>query len=231
MQQTSIDDILEVLENPTRRMILRELAREPRYSLQLAQMLNVSQQAIMKHLRAMEDKEMVTVIVEKSDAGGPPRKCYVASKRFSVTIDMGPGLFEEFVREFGEFADGEATGRLSASEPLAQLSDAISELERINGEMSALDERRTMLVQEKERSMRNAYELADEATSDEDAKRVLRHVIEGGSADVDDVAEALNMREKAARDGLDRLRSMGLLKRAGGESDGGARKAKKRRRA
>jgi predicted transcriptional regulator len=225
---TTIDDILEVLENPTRRMILRELAREPRYSLQLAQMLNVSQQAIMKHLRAMEDKEMVTVMIEKSDAGGPPRKCYVASRRFSVTIDMGPGLFEEVVREFGEATEQDDRESYGEEKPLERLSEAMSELERLNGEMDALEGRRAMLVQEKERLMRSAYELAERACDDEDSKRVLRHLIEGGSLTVEGVAESLNMREKAARDALDKLRLMGLTE--GGEEHD-AKKAKARRRA
>lgn len=216
MAENDIDDILEVLENPTRRMILRELAREPRYSLQLAQMLNISQQAIMKHLRVMEDREMVRVIVEKSDAGGPPRKCYLASKRFSVTIDMGPGLFEEVVRTFG-MSGGEVERRGDLHEPeesREMLSDTLDSLERIGKAMEDLDARRTVLLDEKERMMKTAYELADGACDDDDAKRVLRHIIEGGETDVESIAEALNMREKAARGALKRLMALGLFREA-----------------
>jgi predicted transcriptional regulator len=214
MAENDIDDILEVLENPTRRMILRELAREPRYSLQLAQMLNVSQQAIMKHLRVMEDREMVRVIIEKSDAGGPPRKCYLASKRFSITIDMGPGLFEEVVRTFGE-SGGEVEREGDIREPeeaRAMLADTLDGLERVDAAMENLDARRTLLLDEKERLMKTAYELADRACDDDDMKRVLRHIIEGGETDVESIAEALNMREKAARSALKRLMSLGLFR-------------------
>jgi predicted transcriptional regulator len=165
MAENDIDDILEVLENPTRRMILRELAREPRYSLQLAQMLNVSQQAIMKHLRVMEDREMVRVIIEKSDAGGPPRKCYLASKRFSITIDMGPGLFEEVVRTFGE-SGGEVEREGDIREPeeaRAMLADTLDGLERVDAAMENLDARRTLLLDEKERLMKTARRRRHEA--------------------------------------------------------------------
>jgi predicted transcriptional regulator len=212
MPENDIDEILEVLENPTRRMILRELAREPRYSLQLAQMLNVSQQAIMKHLRVMEDRDMVRVIVEKSDAGGPPRKCYLASKRFSVTIDMGPGLFEEVVRTFGPAGDepGEETEVSEADEATEALSETLMRLESVGSAMEDLDARRTMLLDEKERLMKRAYELADSACDDDDTKRVLRHLIEGGRPDVESVSSALNMREKAARAALRKLLAMGL---------------------
>ena len=219
MTENDIDDILEVLENPTRRMILRELAREPRYSLQLAQMLNVSQQAIMKHLRVMEDREMVRVIIEKSDAGGPPRKCYLASKRFSVTIDMGPGLFEEVVRTFGE-SGGEVERRGDSHEPeesREMLADTLDSLDRISAAMEDLDARRTVLLDEKERMMKTAYELADGACDDDDTKRVLRHIIEGGETDVESIAEALNMREKAARGALKRLMALGLFREAGSD--------------
>ncbi len=219
MPENDIDEILEVLENPTRRMILRELAREPRYSLQLAQMLNVSQQAIMKHLRVMEDRDMVRVIVEKSDAGGPPRKCYLASKRFSVTIDMGPGLFEEVVRTFGaEADDSEDSNDFEAPvEAREMLIETLGRLDAVGAAMEDLDTRRTMLLDEKEQLMQRAYELADGACDDDDTKRVLRHLIEGGRADVESISSALNMREKAARAALRMLKKMGLS--AGGRDD------------
>jgi predicted transcriptional regulator len=224
--EMTMDDILAVLENPTRRMILRELAREPRYSLQLAQMLNVSQQAIMKHLRLMEGMAMVEPRTERSDSGGPPRKMYAASQRFSVTIDMGPGLFEEVVRTFEE-SDDEAPS-LAGQEPRRRLADVLGRLGEINEEMIELDDQRTALIEEKERLMRTAYGIAEEVCDDPDAKRVLRHIVEGGARDVDGIAEALNMRERAVRLSLARLEELGLYEGEGGEPVD-AKKAKGRR--
>ena len=47
----------------------------------------------MKHLKVLEDNGMVESFEEKSDAGGPPRKCYRPTKNFSIRIDFGPNTF------------------------------------------------------------------------------------------------------------------------------------------
>ena len=52
-EDLELDEILSVLENPIRRRILQKLSRESNYPLQISKELNVSQQAIMKHLRVL----------------------------------------------------------------------------------------------------------------------------------------------------------------------------------
>ena len=56
---TDFDTALSILENRTRRSILEHLVREAHYPLQLADLLGVSQQAIMKHLKVLEDAGFV----------------------------------------------------------------------------------------------------------------------------------------------------------------------------
>ena len=46
---------MNILENSTRRDILKFLVKEPHYPLQLSEMLDVSQQAVMKHLKVLEE--------------------------------------------------------------------------------------------------------------------------------------------------------------------------------
>ena len=75
-----LDAILSILENPIRRKILMKLARDANYPLQLSKELNVSQQAIMKHLKVLEDGNFVSSFEERSDIGGPPRKIYAPIK-------------------------------------------------------------------------------------------------------------------------------------------------------
>ncbi len=72
-----------------------KLARDANYPLQLSKELNVSQQAIMKHLKVLEDGHFVSSFEERSDKGGPPRRIYAPRKRYCVRIDIGPNTYDE----------------------------------------------------------------------------------------------------------------------------------------
>ena len=51
-----IDLALRLLQNKVRRQILERLVREPHYPMQLADLIGVSQQAIKKHLKELENE-------------------------------------------------------------------------------------------------------------------------------------------------------------------------------
>jgi predicted transcriptional regulator len=93
---TSVEDIdtaLTLLQNKLRRQILERLVREPHYAMQLADLLDVSQQAIVKHLRELERGNFVTKMKVASEKGGPPRTIYSVQQSISLRIDLGPDLF------------------------------------------------------------------------------------------------------------------------------------------
>ena len=87
------DESLSILENATRRSILRHLVKEPHYPLQLSELLDVSQQAVVKHLKVLEEAGFVDSEMKKSDKGGPPKKVYRVNQSFSIRLDLGPDLF------------------------------------------------------------------------------------------------------------------------------------------
>ncbi len=87
------DEALTILENPTRRQILRKLVKEPHYSLQLSELLDVSQQAVVKHLKVLEEAGFVDSEKVPSEKGGPPAKMYRVNQSFSLRLDLGPDLF------------------------------------------------------------------------------------------------------------------------------------------
>jgi predicted transcriptional regulator len=129
--QEDLDTILAVLENPIRRRILKKLSTDTNYPLQLARELNVSQQAIMKHLKVLEDADFVSSVEERSDKGGPPRKAYVPTKRFSIRIDLGPSTYEEnfyAFESYGASADEER-------EEAPVHSSSLSVMGQVTGEM------------------------------------------------------------------------------------------------
>ena len=87
------DCAIDILSNPTRREILRRLVREPHYPLQLSEHLDVSQQAIVKHLNVLEKNGFVESEKVASQKGGPPKKIYTVQQSFSLRMDLGPDLF------------------------------------------------------------------------------------------------------------------------------------------
>ena len=87
------DEALSVLENPTRREILMLLVKEPHYPLQISELINVSQQAVVKHLKVLENADFVNSEMVASEKGGPPKKMYKVDQSFSIRLDLGPDLF------------------------------------------------------------------------------------------------------------------------------------------
>ena len=89
-----IDIALTLLQNKLRRRILERLVREPHYPMQLAKLLDVSHQAIKKHLKLLERDGFVTKNRVDSVKGGPPRSLYSVQQALSLRIDLGPDLFQ-----------------------------------------------------------------------------------------------------------------------------------------
>ncbi len=99
MNRHNFDEIFTLLENPTRRRILRLLSRETHYPLQIARELGISQQAVGKHIKILEDHGFVRSFEEPSSIGGPPRKSYEPTQRISIRVDLGPGVFQTHYTE------------------------------------------------------------------------------------------------------------------------------------
>ena len=83
---------LRLLQNDVRRGILERLVREPHYPMQLADLLNVSQPAINKHLKELERGGLVTKEKVPSDKAGRQAHLQRDTGGF-VRIDLGPDLF------------------------------------------------------------------------------------------------------------------------------------------
>ncbi|RLI24226.1 MAG: transcriptional regulator, partial [Candidatus Hecatellales archaeon] len=75
-----VEELLYVLGNPTRRRILKLLSQEPKYLIQLSKELDVSQQAILKHITVLERFGLISSYEEKGELPAPPRKYYTLSK-------------------------------------------------------------------------------------------------------------------------------------------------------
>jgi len=183
--------LLSVIENPTRRRILEALVREPHYPLQLSKELGLSQQGIMKHLRMLEELDLVRSFLEDSDQGGPSRRRYFPTTGFTMVVDIGPGLFntEVVTRPFEEQGTEkeEGDGR--------RLLDLRKDLGEIDHELVRLKEWRAELIAEKERILEEAGRAVETSFMDYRSRKIVYEYILHPQISAKDLARGLGLRD------------------------------------
>lgn len=88
----SMDKVLEVVGNETRRRILALLSEEPQYISQIAKKLNVTQPAILKHLAVLEKAGLIESLWRKNPLGAA-RKYYRICGSVGIDIAIHPKGF------------------------------------------------------------------------------------------------------------------------------------------
>ncbi len=150
------DEALSVLENTTRRQILMLLVKEPHYPLQLSELINVSQQAVIKHLKVLEKADFVESQMVASEKGGPPKKMYKVDQSFSIRLDLGPDLFRADHRKMPRGGAMKLSNKLpsdldSVVEKMGtkrklEISEAIEVLGELDAALEKVDEQRDAII-------------------------------------------------------------------------------------
>ncbi len=197
--------VLRVLSSPTRREVLARLASETHYPLQLSKELGVSQQAIMKHIKVLEEAGLVEGVEEPSDQGGPPRTAYKLTASLSIAIDLGPSLFSTRLEVFE--APERAEARRAPPEPVAprealsmRLSDLSKQADDIAREVEHLERRRAELVARRMRVLTEAHTLIARLSSAYLSRRILYWITESDDFSLPRMSEHFDLRERVAQD-------------------------------
>ena len=215
MEEDELDSLLQVLENPIRRRIVKRLSHGPSYPLQLAKELGLGQPLVAKHLAMMEKAGVVTSAMESSPRA-PKRRNYSLAKSVSITLDMAPNLFVQ-----RGFAFGTVNGKVISEEASSFIAvvSKISEsdkrafaslakvLKSLDQKLGEIDKERAALLYARNMAMDTASQ-AIEALEDGDKRRVIYQVLEEHTEDVGDISESLDMREALVRKTLEGLRDM-----------------------
>jgi len=204
-RRVELDAVLRVLSSPTRREILSRLVTETHYPLQLSRELGVSQQAIMKHMKVLEEAGLVRGVAEPSDQGGPPRTAFKLTSSLTIAIDLGPSLFsaQMEVHEDGGRNDGKRAGAVPEGprEALAmRLAEVSREISDIGREVAHLDHRRAELVERKMRLLDDAHKVISAMTDEYLSRRILYWVTETDEFSVPLLSERFNLRERVAQE-------------------------------
>ena len=185
---SDLDSVLSVIENPARRQILEALVREPHYPLQLSKELGISQQAIVKHLKVLEENGLVESYVEKSDLKGPQRRKYYPVQTFSVVVDLGPNLFHaEFITRT---QDEEAT----ITEKSENFTEIREQMKKIDDELALLNEKREELLAEKEKLLQCARD-ATASIPDYMVRKIIHEFILHPDCSMNDIARLISVRD------------------------------------
>jgi predicted transcriptional regulator len=214
LESDELDTILQVVENPVRRKIIKRLSREPAYQLQLSKELGLGQSLVAKHLKTMKDAGLVTVTGEES-ASGPERRRYSLARGITITMDLGPNLFIEKGTVFGPHPGRKRSGfvahlRKRVEETSEKLDDAkrVSELAEILGDIDRrireVEDERTELLDVRNLAMGEAAKVASKLEGI-DVRKVLLHVLDEHDREVQRISEALNLREFTVKSILDEL--------------------------
>ncbi len=214
MDQEELDSLLQVIENPVRRRIIKRLSQERCYALQLSKELGLGQPLVTKHLGVMEEAGLVTSTIESSPTG-PRRKRYSLAKSISITMDVAPNLFMEKgvalevrTRRTASRNATELNSRVQSAvqelddrERLSLLADVLSDVDE---RMNIIEEERTELLSIRNRAMREAAGIASNL-EEFDKRRVLFHILDEHDREVDKISESLNLRELAVKAILEEL--------------------------
>jgi predicted transcriptional regulator len=214
MEQEELDRVLQVIENPVRRRIIKRLSQEPCYALQLSKELGLGQPLVAKHLVVMEEAGLVTSISEISPAG-PPRKKYSLARGISITLDVGPNVFMEKGAAFEARSKRQASQQagllrkryhaaVEAREDRTRLSLFSDLLGEVDKRMEELEEEREELLDVRNRTMSEAAQIVSKLDR-LDMRRVLFHILDEHDREVESISEALNLREVSVREILEEL--------------------------
>jgi ArsR family transcriptional regulator len=207
VENEELNSILQILENPVRRRLIKRLSHGPSYPLQLSKELGLGQPLVARHLALMEKAGLVTSSMEESP-GAPDRRSYSLARSISITLDVASNLFIQRAFTFGTMKKGKEVPREIAS-LLAEVSNVSgrderaiaslsSILERVDARLDEVEEERAALLYVRNMAMSSATE-AIKRVKGEDTKQVIYNILEEHTRDVEDISESLNLRETVVR--------------------------------
>jgi ArsR family transcriptional regulator len=203
------DLILNSLGNDTRRKILTILSEEPMYFNQLAKKIKIGQQAILRHLRALEDVGLIETYGEKSDFGAPDRKYYRLNDSFILTISLSEDSFTITKQNIIESRHKESKKYYKAfdlmpddeGESLSSLQRSLSDIE---AETSTLESRLNDLRALKQLVLGRLHKIGMSSFEEDERKILYKIVTESPSsmAELSDLMDEKESRLKTAMRGM-----------------------------
>lgn len=198
------DTILDILGNDTRRKILSVLSEEPMYFNQLAKEIGIGQQAVLRHLQALEESGLVETYPEKSDFGAPDRKYYKLNDSFILTISLSEDDFtmkkQKIVvtrhRESNKYYKAFDSIPEDALQALSTLQDNLADIDE---EISGLESRLNDLYALKQQIMHKLHQIGMDRF-EQDERKILYAIVEESPRSIEELSDFTGERESDLKD-------------------------------
>ncbi|MBS7287323.1 MAG: helix-turn-helix domain-containing protein [Candidatus Freyarchaeota archaeon] len=211
-----VEDLFYVLGNPTRRLLLKLLSMGPHYPFQLARLLNISQKAVMDHLKVLEERGIVVKLGCEKSTIGPERTYYGINSFLMVDFSVAPSLYELKVVEAKRKEEEVEAVTGAFGELASKLKDLVRELEEVEKKLRDLERQRVMVLDVKQRISIRISELINLLGLDYFERIILNLLIMKGGARLEEISEELDLREKTVEKCLERLKERNLVEERNG---------------
>jgi predicted transcriptional regulator len=221
-QRKNFEKVVGVLGNPVRRNIIKKLSEGPDYTLRLSNELNINQQLAAKHLKVIQDAELVDVVRQKSTFGAD-KNVFHLNKFYSLQIDFSPSLYNERLISFNNphqwIQEDNYMERLEDQvkdiddedlnvddvPPLRQIIEIIDE------ELESLEKRRARLLYIRNLALGATQGALEEL--DRKKKQIIQHLVDIGPTSIEALSKTLQLNEADVRDIVSDLVKEGLASR------------------
>jgi predicted transcriptional regulator len=221
-QKKDFETVVGVLGNPVRRNIIKKLSEGPDYTLRLSNELNINQQLAAKHLKVIQDAELVDVVRQKS-ALGADKNVFHLNKFYSLQIDFSPSLYNERLISFNNphqwIQEDNYMERLE--EQVKDIEDEELDVddvpplrqivEVIDAELEGLEKRRARLLYIRNLALGAAQGALEEL--DRRKKQIIQRLVDVGPASIEALSKTLQLQEADVRDIVSELEKEGLVSR------------------
>ena len=221
-QRKDFESVVGVLGNPVRRNIIKKLSEGPDYTLRLSNELNIHQQLAAKHLKVIQDAELVDVVRQKSNSGAD-KNVFALNKFYSLQIDFSPSLYNErlisfnnphqwiqednYMEKLEEQVKDIDDEKLDVEDvsPLRQI------VELIDDELEGLEKRRARLLYIRNLALGAAQGAVEEL--DRIKQQIIQRLMDLGPMNIEVMSKTFQLKDSDVRDVVSELEKEGLVSR------------------
>jgi predicted transcriptional regulator len=222
VQRKDFEAVVGVLGNPVRRNIIKKLSEGPDYTLRLSNELNINQQLAAKHLKVIQDAELVDVVRQKNPLGAD-KNVFHLNKFYSLQIDFSPSLYNERLISFNNphqwIQEDNYMERLEEQvkdieeekldvddvSPLRQVVELIDE------ELEGLEKRRARLLYIRNLALGAAQGAVGELNRIK--QQIIQRLMDLGPTSIEGLCKNFQLKDADVRDVVTELEKEGIINR------------------